>query len=509
MNTKKTQKHRMSGFFTKLTIENFKETGNNMKKTLPVFLFLFLFVYTSVFAQLGNVLKQTKKLADKVVKIDLLEEKTITTSIDDALPVAYWLKDLDTYLTPVEPGNYDFVLGPGYYRFKVQSYCLKAGTYGPSKGDGYLLSPLRGNKSDVVYNIVKRSVEHPEIAQQDIQVLLWGIIYGTKFTDYDPAFQQRVKPLLTPVEMADLSIDLKNIAFDVMPDAVKKTAKFYSDFRNKLTNPNLVFGDIERMAMLDGVLPDDPFSQYVQQGLWAYIGNGFYGRAMPESYPTTVYEIYRPEEIYETWDAKKRLVKLEKGGYSIEIGYDDAPGQDIISFGSDGDYPIWRMKTILLKGPEAGQELLLNNAGWIIRGSGEKLKSSKNAISLRSSESSDPSLAEYQQRYNNLKNASKAAGEYAKAFNPKGNFDKEDYENKHDIKEGLEKALNPTDKKGQLKWIDKHLNKVKDWWNCASTSLFGGSCSDEPAKANLPRNPAVPATNGKQRIIPSERPVRK
>jgi hypothetical protein len=291
-----------------------------MKKAF--FIFLLLYVYVSTFAQIGNLLNQAKKVAggvtDKVVKIDLLEDKTITTSIDDAIPVAFWLKDLDTYFSPVEPDNYNFELGPGYYRYKVQSYCLKAGTHGPSKGDGYLLAPLRGSKSDLVYNIVKRSVDHPEVAQQDIQVLLWGIIYGTKFTDYDLAFQQRVKPVLTTVEMADMSVDLKNIAFDAMPEAIRKTAKFYSDFRSKLTNPNLIYGDVERMAMLDGILPDDLFSKHIQEGLWADIGGGFYGRSIPEGYPITVFEIYRPEKINETRDEKNRLVKLEKDGFNIE-----------------------------------------------------------------------------------------------------------------------------------------------------------------------------------------------
>jgi len=32
--------------------------------------------------------------------------------------------------------------------------------------------------------------------------------------------------------------------------------------------------------------------------------------------------------------------RYEKSGYSLEIGYDDGPGGDVISFGNNNDYPI-------------------------------------------------------------------------------------------------------------------------------------------------------------------------
>lgn len=108
---------------------------------------------------------------------DILEEKNITTSIDDAYPVSFWINDIDEFYDPVEPQDYNAPLGPGYYRMTIQSYCLKAGTHGPTKGSGHLIAPIKGKLDNIVTNILTKSADHPEIAQKDIQLLLWSIIY--------------------------------------------------------------------------------------------------------------------------------------------------------------------------------------------------------------------------------------------------------------------------------------------------------------------------------------------
>ena len=73
-----------------------------MKKILILFLFA---IPTLVHAQFEDLLKKT-------AVPDLLEEKNITTSIDDAYPVAFWLTDLNDE-TPVEPEDYNAPLWSG------------------------------------------------------------------------------------------------------------------------------------------------------------------------------------------------------------------------------------------------------------------------------------------------------------------------------------------------------------------------------------------------------------
>ncbi|MCD9027920.1 hypothetical protein LDO26_06835 [Luteimonas sp. BDR2-5] len=88
---------------------------------------------------------QAQNLANAVIDRTPLAANigAITTNISDALPVAEHLHDLDQ-LAPL-PLPEDFNFGPGYYRGTIRSYCLHAGTYGPTTGDGYLIAPLKGN----------------------------------------------------------------------------------------------------------------------------------------------------------------------------------------------------------------------------------------------------------------------------------------------------------------------------------------------------------------------------
>jgi hypothetical protein len=480
-------------------------------KNLLFLIFLVFLASTAANAQFDDLLKEAQK---KITNVELLEEKNITTSIDDAFPVAFWLKNLSEEMEPVEPENYDFNLEPGYYTFKLQSYCLKAGTYGPTKGRGYLIAPLLGKRSDLVYNIVSKSVNHPEIEQQDIQVLLWGIIYGAKFTDYSIDFQNRVRPLLTAAEIVDLSLDLKNVPLDVMPDDVKKVAQYYKDLRGKLTNPSLTYNEISSYAMAQGIAPpEDPFSKYVEKGLWAYIGDGYYMRAMPDGYPTTYLELYRPAYISTTKDNLGRISSLENGGYKIEITYDDEPGRDAITFDNSKYYPIWRYKSIKLSGE--GEEMTLENPGWMVKGNGEPLKEKPHILNNEGGAFSeltsgitndDPDFGEYQGRINRGKKTLKDFDEYRKEKKLQENKQSEYWTDYHTM-EGLKAATNPLNKSGQLNWIQKNLKMVKDWWNQSSSSLAGdeGSVDNGKKKANISKYPAVPATNGMQRIISSER----
>lgn len=472
-----------------------------MKKIIILLSFLLL-ISANSFAQFGDILK---KATDKVTKVELFEEKNVTTSIEDALPVAFWLKDLSDYDEPNEPESYNFSLTPGYYKFVLQSYCLQAATHGPTKGSGYLLAPLKGKRSDVVYNVVTNSSNHPEIEQHDIQVFLWGIIAGTKFTDYSLEFQNKIRPLLTPAEITDMSLDLMNVPLDVMPSEIKDVAKFYQDFRAKLTNPNTTYNELESMAMLNGVLPEEPFSKYVQKGLWAYLGDGFYGRSQPEGYQRTIQEIYRPAKVNSTKDAKGRLTTLENDGYKVEIQYDDEAGKDVVSFSGQGDYPVWRFKSIKLSADNGANQTIVENTGWMVKDKGIVLK--KGGSDKYELVMDDPMFSEYSGRVNDGKRTLKDFDEYRKEKKMQPLKDKQDecWADYHTMK-GLKAATNPLDKSGQMNWIQKTLRLVTDWWNNSSSALAGEENNDNGNKRVDFRNkPAVPATNGMQRIISSER----
>jgi len=121
---------------------------------------------------------------------------------------------------------------------------------------------------------------------------------------------------------------------------------------------------------------------------------------------------------------------------------------------------------------------------------------------------SDPTYNEYEQRIKDVINDAKNMDEYIKQKKTQTGQGEKGYKDWTDdhIHKGLKAALDPLNKKDQMGWIEKHLNMVSDWWNNSSGALAGEENNDNGGKnADVPRTPAVPATNGMQRLIPSAR----
>src|ERR1044071_1874625 len=168
-------------------------------------------------AQLGGLGGLGDKLKKKTPNL-LGDKQPITTSLPDA---KWGMADKDGF-TPREPlrslmtlqrtPNGGFVLQPGYYMLVDQSYCLHAGTHGPGGGDGYLYAPPKGPAEDAVMSIVRNSVNHPEIQQHDIQLLLWAIIARAKFEDLSPELKSVAARLLTQRQLAGLNRKALDVA---------------------------------------------------------------------------------------------------------------------------------------------------------------------------------------------------------------------------------------------------------------------------------------------------------
>ena len=181
-------------------------------RTTPVLMIALFFASFSAEAQLKGI---GKKLFDKVdvtpVASILKKPDPITTSFKDAivensLPESF---GNDKKYTPLyqlkrnEDGA--FMLCPGFYEMTNKSYCLKAGTHGPSQGDGYMFAPVLGPKDNIVTSILKVSANHPEIPQRDVQVLLWAIIAKSKFKDMAGKLKLTAGLLLTAEEILELN----------------------------------------------------------------------------------------------------------------------------------------------------------------------------------------------------------------------------------------------------------------------------------------------------------------
>ena len=474
-------------------------------------------------------------------------DEAVTTSIQDARPIAHWLDGIDHDLTP-QAGT-SFNLSPGYYRFTVRSYCLHAGTYGPTAGDGYLLAPLKGSRSGMIRAILQRTVQHPDIKQTDVQQLIWSIEAGARFQDLPRDFAARVTPLLSPGDIASLNVDTAAIMDRLLPAEAKQALQFYQGLRAKLVDPATSFADLEKIAVLTGDAPWGKGSKRdIGPGNWSYAGNGFFIRTFPENYSTTVVEVLRPSPYRIERDAAGRIVRFESNGSKIEITYDDATGRNVISTPGKPDVPIWRFKSVHFVGAEPGEDYTMDGRGWVVPDGAVNTVGDARAPAVYSSVRSallaaqiangdgrmaadepsnetgsaatagaddEPTLAEYNRRVARTQTLIAQAQAYAQECRGKkfaegsaspfsirlarggGGSDMGSVKN---LQDGLKVALNPVDFKGKRDWIDKNTANTTTAFAAAAAALAGQETDDSSASFDAAGNVSTPANTSKQRL---------
>jgi hypothetical protein len=285
-----------------------------MKKTF-LFLVLSAAITCSIYSQFEDILKKIPGVGD------ILIDEAVTTSIKDAYPSANWLSGLDKRMSVNENSKFNLNLDEGYYKFRFNTFCLHAGTYAPTEGSGYLVAPLKGSKAELIKNILGRYSEHTEIDQKDVQLLIWGVEAGQKFSSYEPAFQYRVSPLLKPEEIAMMEVDVKEIAYDLLPQEAKDVLSLYSDIRGKLSDVSSTYEDVERLAVKTGIAPLGKGSKNIDAGVWTSVGSGVYMRCYPNGYSKSDVEIFIPKEVNIQKDNKGKITSLDDGLNKVELEY--------------------------------------------------------------------------------------------------------------------------------------------------------------------------------------------
>lgn len=404
--------------------------------------------------------------------------KSITTTIKDALPPAT-LRGLDDTL--IQPIPDDWVFTPGHFRSDVRSYCLHAGTYGPTKGDGYLICPLKGSRASVIRNILERTRQFPNIEQTDVQRLIWGIEDGAQWDSFDNEYKARVAPLLTGPEIAilnlqpkvsDLTGEVKKRFGGLIPGGAKKMVDQYAELRNKITDTRISYAELESVAVKTGVAPWGKDSRKdIEPGVWAAVGDGFYMRAFPQGYSTTTLEVFYATPANLTYDDKNRITRFESDGRIIETEYDDTPATETVNGKS---VPVWRFKSITYKHPN-GQTHTIPNKGFVVA-------------------TNDAAMG-------GIQIAGRGNLAFARPCPPPKSLDDMEHYN-----DGLKAATDPEDAKGRWEWIKEHLSRVTSAWNSASDALNGNNDSDKKEKCGDKKPftpskfPASPANTSKQRL---------
>ena len=279
-----------------------------------VFILLSMSLSTSVYSQFSGwkekALEVGASLGAKKLGLDEVLKKpaAITTSFDDVnklgskFPDQFVLKNVQPlYLLP-KASTGGFILCDGFYEMTNKSYCLQAGTFQPSKGDGYMYAPTLGQKKEIVTTILKNAENHPEISQNDIQMLLWTIIARTRFADYSGKVKFTAIALLSTLELTQLEggmlgvlpASLINKAKSKVPSGIQNILEAENKIRQLVASGNYTFADMEKYAILAGMAPartDFP------SGIWTLHPDGYYIRYFPSGYSKTTVQIYVPKEL--------------------------------------------------------------------------------------------------------------------------------------------------------------------------------------------------------------------
>ena len=323
-----------------------------MHRRRPVVLVFVLLVTSTLFAsdsqirlpRLPRSIPTEIPRLDRLPSIDdLLNRQPLTSSLADAVTEVALLDrfnpDHGAPLLELPMGLDDGVtLVPGLWDAQLQSYCLKAGTFGPTRGDGYLWAPLKGPKADVVNAILTKSAFHPDVPQRDIQVLLWGIIARTRVSQLPDASRRAAQQLLSESQIA--SID--GSALDVIPDQwvrritgpldsiVRRALEAENRLRQVFANPaGAAYDELERIAVLNGVPPLNERGREVPAGRWSFHPNGYFIRFKPSSYTNMQLQIYVPERFTPARAGDRITAIVDAAGSELSASY--GPGGAIAS----------------------------------------------------------------------------------------------------------------------------------------------------------------------------------
>ena len=276
-----------------------------MKIRIPVaILFLLLFLSQVSQAQiLNDILKAKDKIAG--VTVDKLSKDPITTSFSNVdksnIEPEHFITLGEVENIHAQPFNPEtgFTLAPGTYEAKFQSFCIKAGTYLPTRGSGRFYAEMKGPKADIFETILTALHTDRSLSQRDVQLLLWAIIAKTDFQKMKGPIKVTALRILTPEQIARLSKGaLENIGRKKLNklayknDALRTIIEAENNLRAKFYAGVKDYAAYEEIAMIAGV---EPVVAGYEVGKWTKHPDGYYIRYYPSGYSATNTQVYVPE----------------------------------------------------------------------------------------------------------------------------------------------------------------------------------------------------------------------
>ena len=273
--------------------------------------YLSLIVFCLVITSGGQsqILDKIKKAKDKIAEntIDKLSRDPITTSFSDVHKTKYIENTVGNdeefqsiFAQPFEATN-GYALQPGYYEGTFQSFCIKAGTYNPTGGQGRFYAPIKGPKADIMTAIIEHYQQDPTLTQREVQLLLWAIIAKTDFSKMKGPVKATALKILTPAQIGRLSkgaidkltrSELRNVANQ--SPAIRAILQAEDQLRRKYYSGARTYKDYEDIAIRAGV---EPIVPGWEAGRWTKHPDGYFIRYFPKGYARTTTQVYVPENF--------------------------------------------------------------------------------------------------------------------------------------------------------------------------------------------------------------------
>ncbi len=376
--------------------------------------------------------------------VHLFSEEAVSTSLDDSLPIESWLNT-----DGLEPtSDFEDLSQAGYYRYDTRSYCLHAGKHGPSSGEGYLIGPLKGSQAGLIKTIVNNSHQNRDIPQSDIQRIIWAIEAGTSLSEFSGRQAEALARLSSSRDLAQYELDvqtnsgkLAGFARSLLPREIQETLDFYENFSSLLTDATASFEEIEKLAVLSGVVEPGPGSKNVGKGNWAKIGKNLFLRSFPQSYSKTTVELLRLNQHYIEADELGRIVVFESEGHRQEVSYDD--NLQFVTAPDGKQYPYWNIAELKIIDPD-GESTVIKDAGWIIPSDIRRVGSSLSPINAdKSILAQGGHFQAYKERVDHMNAIMDQLGDFY-ASSGKGDLSQGDINNVLDMgyyQEGISEAM--------------------------------------------------------------------
>ncbi|MBD3292768.1 MAG: hypothetical protein GF393_07565, partial [Armatimonadia bacterium] len=305
----------------------------------------------------GDILKGRIPGLNKILQ----EEPGISTSFDDAV---FGVAVIDGFNPPVTApmtqlpttgdGGYIIAL-PGVYEYEAKSFCLHAGTYGPGQGEGYLWAPLKGSQAGVVRDILDNYMMYPELAQEEVQSLIWAIQSRAKINKMPDELQDVAQVLLTKKQirrlnggaLAIIPDELMDQAFVDVPDEVRMVLEAEARLRDRLRQEVYDFDALEEVAVLAGDPAPDEGGPVIPRGRWSFDPSGVFVRYEPHGYSSTTVQLYAPEPFRALTDELGRITSLtDRAGRTLQLQYASTDPTSM-----QGDVATWALAGIHLLDP--------------------------------------------------------------------------------------------------------------------------------------------------------------